>query len=831
MVRLSKLIVIGNGMVGAKFLDLLCQSPARELYEIQVFGAEPQPAYDRVALSRLFADATPQDLELYPTAWYKEQGIELHLNCPIERLDLIHKTVQSKEGILHPYDKLVIASGSKAFIPPVEGLSGEGVFTYRDLADVDSIQTYGKKQKNALVIGGGLLGLEAAKALNDFGLTVTILEAAPRLMPMQLDNEGAQELQSQIEDLGLKVMTQALSERVEREGAGLRLHLRGGKVLPTDMIVVSAGIRPQDELARQAGLALGERGGIKIDHNMQTSEPNVFALGEVASFAGQTFGLVAPGYQMARAAVAVFNQEKSPFELPNISTKLKLLGVEVASFGDALEETPGCDALRLSNPAAGMYKKLVFHPEENRLLGGVLVGDVSEFGKLSQLVQREAALPPKPEELLFPTKSDSSPTSLALLPSRTVICNCENLTKGKIIETIRAQGITNLADLKKATRGGTGCGGCSQLLTDLLNLELEGQGVVVNKSLCEHFAYTRTELYAEIKKGGYHLFSEVLSHLGSGKGCEVCKPVVANLLATLWNDSVMSNKEIQDTNDAFLANIQVNGSYSVIPRMPGGETTAEGLIAIGEVAKEFNLYVKLTGGERIALFGASLEDLPKIWGRLIAAGFESGHAYGKSLRTVKSCVGSTWCHLGVGDSLDMAVTLENRYKSLRGPHKMKGAASGCMRECAEANCKDFGLIATEKGWNLFVGGNGGIKPQHGQLLAADITKEEAIRYIDRYLIYYFRTADKLTRTSTWLSLLEGGIERLKEIIVQDSLGIAAELEAEMERLVANQHCEWKRLLADPPKLSLFRPFLNSDDSDESIRFQEKRSQVVPLLTP
>ena len=410
------------------------------------------------------------------------------------------------------------------------------------------------------------------------------------------------------------------------------------------------------------------------------------------------------------------------------------------------------------------------------------------------------------------------------------ICSCNNVTKGAICDAMREQDITSLTKLKAATRAGTGCGCCMPLVTDLFNSALAAAGVAISHHM---FPYSRTELFASIKAKKLKTFDEIIRQYGSGAGCEVCKPAVTSILAALWNETISdpAHHTLQDTNDRFLANMQCGGLYSVIPRVPGGEITPDKLIALGETARQYGLYTKITGGQRIDLFGAQLQNLPDIWEKLVDAGFESGHAYGKALRTVKSCVGTTWCRYGVQDSVAFALRVENRYKGIRAPHKIKSAVSGCVRECAEAQGKDFGLVATERGYNLYVGGNGGAKPRHADLLAADLDEETAIRYIDRFLMYYIMTADKLTRTAVWLDKMAGGVEHLREVIIEDKLGICDELDSMMQFLVDSYRCEWADVVNDPDKRGLFRQFVNTDATEPTIEIVSERGQRRPADWP
>lgn len=829
MLKKQQLVVIGNGMVGYKFCETFTDLGASEHFDIVVFGEEPRAAYDRVHLSEFFAGKTADDLSMASLDWYAERNIDLRVNEKIMAIDRTAKTITSEKGTKLAYDKLVLATGSYPFVPPVPGVDKEGVFVYRTIEDLEKITAYSKKAKSVAVIGGGLLGLEAAKATVDLGLDTHVVEFAPRLMPRQLDEAGGALLKSKIEDLGVKVHLNMATQEMQGEKAVSGLKFSDGEELPLDMVVISAGIRPSDALAKQAELEVGPRGGISVNGALQTSDEDIFAIGECALFEGMIYGLVAPGYQMARVVANNLLGDSQVFTGADMSSKLKLMGIDVASIGDALQENEAGNPVTLEDLQGGVYKKLIVSKDGHRLLGAILVGDASDYGSLLSMYQADLPVPKAPETLLVKPASDEGKDtmSVAYLPASAVVCSCNNVTKGDLSEAIREGEITDIGDLKACTKGGTSCGGCIPLMKDILSLELENIGVAVDRSLCEHFPYDRKELRALIHKDKLLAFGQVLKKYGTGNGCEVCRPAVASILAGCWNEHVLQHQQIQDTNDYYMANTQKNGTYSVVPRAAGGEITPDQLIAIGQVAKDFNLYTKITGGQRVDLFGAKLEELPFIWEKLVDAGLESGHAYGKSLRTVKSCVGSTWCRYGVQDSVGLAVELENRYKGLRSPHKLKGGVSGCVRECAEARGKDFGVIATEQGWNVYVSGNGGSKPQHAVLLASDISKEEVIQYLDRFMMYYVHTADHLTRTSTWLNNLEGGIEHVIDVVIKDSLGIGEQLEKEMQHIVDTYECEWAATLKDEEKLKRFRPFLNSDDPEPGIQFVQERGQIRP----
>ena len=827
-----KIVVIGNGMVGQRFLEQLTSRMASDAVDVTVFCEEPRAAYDRVQLTSFFAGKSAIDLSVVPERFFEEKAITLRLNDPVISIDRGRKTVRSARYREVPYDKLVLATGSYPFVPPIPGHDRRGCYVYRSIEDLEVIRAAAKKARIGTVVGGGLLGLEAAKALKDLGLETHVVEFAPRLMAVQLDEAAGRLLQRKIETLGVVVHTsKSTKEIVNGAGHGHRMVFADGSALETDLIVYSAGIRPHDALARSAKLAVGDRGGITIDEYCRTSDPDIYAVGECALWNGRIFGLVAPGYQMAEVAARhVAGEAGARFDGADMSTKLKLMGVDVASVGDALGKTPGALDYVYTDPVQGIYKKLVVSGDGKQLLGAILVGDATEYGGLLQMTLNAIPLPGHPEDLILPAREGGASKGLGvdLLPASALICSCNSVTKGGICDAVAA-GCTSIGALKKETKASTTCGGCGPLLKQILDSELKKRGVEVKNHLCEHFPYSRQELFHLTRVGGLKTFDEIVGKHGRGRGCDICKPAVASILAACWNEYVLKPKHasLQDTNDRFLANMQKDGTYSIVPRVPGGEITPEKLMVLGRVAKQFGLYTKITGAQRIDLFGARLDQLPSIWRELVDAGFESGHAYGKALRTVKSCVGSTWCRFGVQDSVKKAIDIENRYRGLRAPHKLKMGVSGCTRECAEAQGKDVGIIATEKGWNLYVCGNGGIKPRHADLLAKDLDDRTLVSFIDRFLMFYIRTGDRLQRTSTWLENLEGGIDYVRQVVCEDSLGIGAELEADMQKLVDSYECEWKKAINDPETLKRFRHFVNSDAPDANVVFVAERGQIRP----
>ncbi|MEU1283189.1 nitrite reductase large subunit NirB [Kitasatospora sp. NPDC005856] len=850
------LVLVGHGMVGQRFLEAWTEQPAARGWRVTVLAEEPRPAYDRVHLSSLFGGSTAEELALCPGGFLTEHGIDLRLADPAAAIDRSARLVRTASGTEVRYDVLVLATGSVPFVPPVPGTDAPGCHVYRTIEDADAIRAAAASARTGVVVGGGLLGLEAAGALRAGGLDTHVVEFAPRLMAVQVDDGGGTALRRRIEELGVTVHTGVGANGVLTgpDGGVRGLALSDGRELPAELVVFSAGVRARDQLARDCGLPVGPRGGVVVDAHCRTEDPAILAVGECAQAVdGRVYGLVAPGYQMAETAARTVaglvgsssarvgsegagSEGAGPdasgpagegFTGADTSTKLKLLGVDVASFGDPHGTADGALDVLYSDSRSGVYRKLVIGTD-GALLGGVLVGDTEGYDTLRPLAVGGRPLTVAPEQLVLPAGfSSAGPVAL---PDDSVLCSCHNVTQGAVRAAVRDQGCDSVAAVRKCTRAGTGCGSCLKRLGTVVGEELEVAGGSAFKGLCEHFAHTRAELYEIARVTGVTSFTELRDRHGSGDGCEICKPTVASILASLGNGHILDGEQgaLQDSNDHFLANLQRNGSYSVVPRVPGGEITPEGLIAIGEIARDHGLYTKITGGQRIDMFGATVDQLPAIWSRLVDAGFESGHAYGKALRTVKSCVGETWCRYGVQDSTALAIELELRYRGLRSPHKLKAAVSGCARECAEAQSKDFGIIATSAGWNLYVGGNGGMTPRHADLLVADVDRETLIRTIDRYLMFYIRTADRLERTSVWLERLEGGLDHLRAVVIDDSLGIAAELDELMNRHIGAYQDEWAATLADPERLRRFASFVNAPGTpDPAVTFVPERGQIRP----
>ncbi len=840
------LVVVGGGMVAHRLVEALRDRDTDGTWRVTVYAEEPRAPYDRVALTTYFSGRDAADLALGHADLWDDPLVDLVRGTTVTAIDRAARTVTtSRNGLTRTdhYDTLVLATGSSAAVPPIEGTDLPGVFVYRTIDDVAALrgwveQAAARRHRpvRGAVVGGGLLGLEAAGALQALGANSTVVQFGPRLMPQQVDDGGGEALRRLINAKGVAVRLNTSTSRLRpgRDGSVRRMDFADGGRLDVDVVVLATGVRPRDELGRAAGLEVGQRGGVVVDGTCRTADPAVYAVGEVACIGGCVHGIVAPGYAMAEVVVDRLLGGAAAFPGAETATKLKLTGVDVASFGDAFATTPGALELVHADPVAGLYTKLVLSDDARTLLGGVLVGDASAYASLRPMLGRP--LDGDPGSYLLPEGAGSAGRPVVALPDDAAVCSCNNVTAGTIRAAVTEHGCTDLAGVKACTRAGTSCGSCLPLVKKLVTTELERSGITVSKALCEHIELSRAQLFDAVRVTGLRTFSQILAKHGraglpaGARGCDICKPVVASILGSLGAGHVLDGETatLQDTNDHVMANLQKDGSYSVVPRIPGGEITPDGLIAVGQVAKDFGLYTKITGGQRIDMFGARIEQLPDIWQRLVDAGFESGHAYGKSLRTVKSCVGSAWCRFGVQDSVALAVELELRYRGLRSPHKIKLGVSGCARECAEARGKDVGVIATDKGWNMYVGGNGGFTPRHAQLLAEDLDTETLIRTIDRFLMYYVRTADRLQRTAPWIEEVEGGLDGVRAVVLDDSLGIAADLDAAMAAHVDAYTDEWRATLDDPDKLHRFASFVNAPTTpDPSLAYVAERGQVRP----
>ncbi|AUZ34062.1 nitrite reductase (NAD(P)H) [Arthrobacter sp. PGP41] len=839
-----RIVVAGGGPAAHRFADAM-HARGLDGWHVTVLTEEAHLPYDRVALSKALTDKDV-DLTLGTASMWEHPSLELKTGERVVKINAEAKSVETAAGNVFEYDELVVATGSNAARLPIPG--AEHTHVYRTLEDVWAINEAiaGLKEKlgrkvNAVTIGGGLLGLESAAGTEQLGANPIVIDGSQWLMATQLDEGAGQAMGRLIKAKGFEVHGGVFPSEVlsDDDGQVTGVLMADGRIIDADMVIVAIGVRPRDELFRAAEgeeqvFSLGPRGGVVINDYCETEVPGIWAIGEVANYGGMCLGLVAPANTMAEIVADRLHGGDATFPGFDTATKLKLSGVDVASFGDAFAKTEHALEIVYADPARGVYQKIVTTDDAKTLLGGIFVGDATPYMSLRPLLGRE--LPAEPGAFLSAAGGGDAPETE--LPDDATLCSCNNVTAGSIRDAINGCGacegnapVQELGELKGCTRAGTQCGSCVPMLKKLLETELTKSGVEVSKALCEHIELSRQELFDAIRVLGLTSFEEIMAKYGTGAGCDICKPTIANILASQNSAYVLDagRGTLQDTNDRALANMQKDGTYSVVPRIAGGEITPKKLGVIAAVAEKYNLYTKITGGQRIDMFGARLEQLPEIWKELVDAGFESGQAYGKSLRTVKSCVGSTWCRFGVQDSVAMAIQLELRYRGLRSPHKLKMGVSGCARECAEARGKDVGVIATADGWNLYVGGNGGATPAHAQLLAKDLDDETLIKYIDRYFMYYIRTADRLQRTARWQEELDGGIKHVEDVVVKDTLGIAADLEAAMAKHVDTYVDEWADTLKDPERLRRFRSFVNApDQKDDSITFvPDERGQMRP----
>jgi nitrite reductase (NADH) large subunit len=830
-------VVIGAGPAAHRLADAIASRDTEKSLHLTVLGEEAHLPYDRVALSRrLVGD---EDLTLQPQSIWNADHIRLRTGERAVAVDASARTVTTSTGAVLGYDDLVFATGSSAPVPEIPG--AEHARVYRTIDDVDSLvddvgrmRTMLGRAPRVIVAGGGLLGLEAAGGLQRLGAESAVVHSGSWLMSAQLDEGAGQALGRLIaaQGVGLHLGTRP-REILTQDGVVTGVKFSNGQSADADLVIFAIGIRARDELAKEAGLAVGDRGGIVIGEDCRSSDAHIWAIGEVACVNGSCVGLVAPANAMAEVVADRLLGGSAEFSTIDDATKLKLSGVDVASFGDALASEDGALEIVYADPARGLYQKLVVTDDATTLLGGIFVGDITPYAALRPMVGRRLSSEPA----AYLSAAGAASPANDELPDDALVCSCNNVSVGAIRSAVHgadgAEPCTDLGELKTCTRAGTQCGSCVPLVKKLLETELTKTGIAVSHALCEHFPLSRQELFESVRVLELTSFDDIIARFGTGRGCDICKPAVASILASQNAGHILDagRGTLQDTNDRAMANMQKDGTYSVVPRIPGGEITPAKLGVIAQVATDYGLYTKITGGQRIDMFGARVEQLPQIWRRLVDAGFESGHAYGKALRTVKSCVGSEWCRYGVQESVKMAIELELRYRGLRSPHKLKAAVSGCARECAEAQSKDFGVIATEQGWNLYVGGNGGFRPRHADLFAKDLSTEELIRTIDRFLMFYIRTADRLERTASWIERLEGGLDHVKAVVLDDSLGLCAELDRLMAEHVSNYSDEWRAAIDDPETLRRFVSFVNAPGTpDPEIKFEVERGQIKPLLT-
>jgi nitrite reductase (NADH) large subunit len=813
----ERLVVIGNGMAGARVVEEILQRDAQR-FVITMFGAEPYGNYNRILLSNVLNRSQPlEDIFLNPLAWYAERGITLHAGVKALLIDRTRQVVigkpmratslpyglngcdQATPMIEEAYDKVIIATGSRPFVPPIEGMGKTGTFLFRTIDDCEQIASYAAHCKKAVVIGGGLLGLEAARGLLTHGVEVTVVEAAPQLMIAQLDPDAGASLKADMERMGVRVLLEKISTHIlgEERVAGLRF--TDGSSFETDMVVVSAGIRPITEIAKDSGLTVEK--GIVCDDQLRTNDPDIVAVGECVQHRGVIYGLVDPIWQQA-ATLADVITEKNPYAAytgSKLATKLKVMGVQLASMGETKPARPDDEVVVYREPSRGVYKKMVIRA--NKLVGAILLGETDTAGVLTQMFTLETVLPERRADLLFGTSSGAPVLSVFDLPDHAQICNCNGVSKGCIKEAIQLGKCKSVTQVGSQTKAGTGCGSCKSLIMQLL--EVYAGEIAEDPS--EHYyvpgvPLTKPELITAIKAKRLKSVSAVFRELAGGKEDPGSKIGLASLLKSIWPHEYEDERDARFINDRVHANIQRDGTFSVVPRIYGGVTSAAELKRIAEVAEKYQArMVKITGGQRIDLLGFKKADLPAVWKEL---GIPSGHAYTKAFRTCKSCVGTDFCRYGLGDSIALAQKIERRFQGLESPHKMKLATAGCPRNCSEAYVKDLGAVAIEGGqWEVYVGGAAGSSVRKGDLLCTVNGHEEVLKYMGRFMQYYRENGKYLERSYGFVQRL--GIEKLRDILVHDSEGICARLDAEIEVAVAAYKDPWATEAAQPVNESQF----------------------------
>jgi nitrite reductase (NADH) large subunit len=831
-VQRERLVVIGNGMAGARVVEEILQRDASR-FAITMFGAEPYGNYNRILLSNVLnGSQRMEEIFLNPLAWYEEHHVKLHAGVKATLIDRERRLVSGKplrrsaaayglDGcdqtalpIEEPYDKVIIATGSRPFVPPLEGMGKPGTFLFRTIDDCEQIGAYAKRCQKAAVIGGGLLGLEAARGLLTHGVEVTVLEALPQLMSAQLDPEAGAMLKATMEQMGIRVLLETISTHILGEEHVTGLQFKDGTTLETDMVVVSAGIRPIVEIAKDSGLTV-ER-GIVCDDQLRTSDPDIFAVGECVQHRGVIYGLIDPIWDQAKTVADVLTDVNPHAAYPGskLATKLKVMGVELASMGDTKATRPEDEVVVYREPARGVYKKMVIR--DGRLAGAILLGETDTAGVLTQIFSLEAMVPERRADLLFGTSSGAPILSVFDLPDHAQICNCNGVSKGGIKEAIQIGKCQSVTQVGAHTKAGTGCGSCKGLIMQLL----EVYASEVREDPSEHYyvpgvPLTKPQLIAAIKEKQLKSVSAVFRELAGGKEDPGSKVGLASLLKSLWPGEYEDERDARFINDRVHANIQRDGTFSVVPRIYGGVTTAAELRRIADVAEKYKVpMVKITGGQRIDLLGVKKEDLPAIWKDL---GMPSGHAYTKAFRTCKSCVGTDFCRYGLGDSIALAQKIERRFQGIESPHKMKLATAGCPRNCSEAYVKDLGAVAIEGGqWEIYLGGAAGSTVRKGDLLCTVKTHDEVLKYMGRFMQYYRENAKYLERSYGFVQRI--GIERLREILVEDSEGICARLDAEIAAAVAAYKDPWATEAAQPVHVSQF-----ANPGQVAIELEEARS--------
>ncbi|MBZ6490029.1 NADPH-nitrite reductase [Bacillus subtilis] len=787
----KQLVLVGNGMAGVRAIEEIL-SIAKDEFQITIFGAEPHPNYNRILLSKVLqGDTDIKDITLNDWDWYEENNIQLYTNETVIKVDTENKTVITDADRIQPYDELILATGSVPFILPIPGADKKGVTAFRDIKDTDTMLAASKQYKKAAVIGGGLLGLEAARGLLNLGMDVSVIHLAPFLMERQLDATAGRLLQNELEKQGMTFLLEKQTEEIVGDDRVEGLRFKDGTSIEADLVVMAVGIRPNTTLGAESGIPVNR--GIIVNDYMQTEIPHIYAVGECAEHRGIAYGLVAPLYEQAKVlAKHMCGIETKPYEGSVLSTQLKVSGVEVFSAGD-FNESEEKKAIKVFDEQDGIYKKIVLRG--NQIVGAVLFGDSSEGNRLFSMIQKEADISETSKiSILQPLSQEAGTSITAAMSDDEIICGCNGVSKGAIIQAIQEKGCSSTDEIKACTGASRSCGGCKPLVEEILQHTLgsDFDASAQKEAICGCTTLSRDEVVEEIKAKGLSHTREVMNVLGwkTPEGCSKCRPALNYYLGMINPTKYEDDRTSRFVNERMHANIQKDGTYSVVPRMYGGVTNSTDLRKIADVVDKYEIpLVKMTGGQRIDLIGVKKEDLPKVWEDL---DMPSGYAYGKTLRTVKTCVGEQFCRFGTQDSMALGIALEKKFEGLNTPHKVKMAVSACPRNCAESGIKDLGVVGIDGGWELYVGGNGGTHLRAGDLLMKVKTNEEVLEYASAYLQYYRETANYLERTSAWLERV--GLSHVQSVLNDPEK--RQELNDRMNETLSVHKDPWKDFLED-----------------------------------
>ncbi|MCY8207779.1 NADPH-nitrite reductase [Bacillus subtilis] len=787
----KQLVLVGNGMAGVRAIEEIL-SVAKDEFQITIFGAEPHPNYNRILLSKVLqGDTDIKDITLNDWDWYEENNIQLYTNETVIKVDTKNKTVITDADRIQPYDELILATGSVPFILPIPGADKKGVTAFRDIKDTDTMLAASKQYKKAAVIGGGLLGLEAARGLLNLGMDVSVIHLAPFLMERQLDATAGRMLQNELEKQGMTFLLEKQTEEIVGDDRVEGLRFKDGTSIEADLVVMAVGIRPNTTLGAESGIPVNR--GIIVNDYMQTEIPHIYAVGECAEHRGIAYGLVAPLYEQAKVlARHICGIETKPYEGSVLSTQLKVSGVEVFSAGD-FNESEEKKAIKVFDEQDGIYKKIVLRG--NQIVGAVLFGDSSEGNRLFSMIQKEADISETSKiSILQPLSQEAGTSITAAMSDDEIICGCNGVSKGAIIQAIQEKGCSSTDEIKACTGASRSCGGCKPLVEEILQHTLgsDFDASAQKEAICGCTTLSRDEVVEEIKAKGLSHTREIMNVLGwkTPEGCSKCRPALNYYLGMINPTKYEDDRTSRFVNERMHANIQKDGTYSVVPRMYGGVTNSTDLRKIADVVDKYEIpLVKMTGGQRIDLIGVKKEDLPKVWEDL---DMPSGYAYGKTLRTVKTCVGEQFCRFGTQDSMALGIALEKKFEGLNTPHKVKMAVSACPRNCAESGIKDLGVVGIDGGWELYVGGNGGTHLRAGDLLMKVKTNEEVLEYAGAYLQYYRETANYLERTSAWLERV--GLSHVQSVLNDPEK--RQELNGRMNETLSVHKDPWKDFLED-----------------------------------